>query len=185
MAGRVARVYAEAWYEAVLDEENVSQAWKEAKMVLELLKAYPDWWNLLKTPGLSADEKERLLEQVADACTGAGYAMPQTLRNLLKLLVKNRHAEELAAVLWQGISYCKKSCGIGSAVVTSATELRQDQKKQVETRLLAITGHREMEIEYLCDRRLIGGLVIQMEDRLADGSVCTRIRRLVQDLGKK
>ena len=187
MAGCVARVYAEAWYEAVLDTGNIKRmerVRREGEMVLDLLKRYPDWLELLKTPRLSAEEKEKLLEQALGGCTADGDAVDEVLQNLLKLLVKNRHADEAAAVLRQGIIYCKKSCGIGSAVVTSAAKLREDQKERVKEQLLAVTGCREIEIAYACDESLIGGLMICMENRLADGSVRGMLRRLTGALRK-
>ena len=43
--------------------ERMERVRREGEMVLDLLKRYPDWLELLKTPRLSAEEKEKLLEQ--------------------------------------------------------------------------------------------------------------------------
>lgn len=179
MAGFVTRVYAEAWYEAAVEAGKVEQIRKDAETLLKLLEEYPRWQALLETPVLSAEEKETLLDQAFGSSNVDGI-----LCNLLKLLVKNHRTEATAAILRQGISYCKKSSGILSAVVISAEALGEGQKKQVQKRLTETAGCREIEIEYVCDSSLIGGLAVLMENRLADGSVRGRIRKLAKSLTK-
>ena len=67
----------------------------------------------------------------------------------------------------------KKLKGIGVAYVTSALPLREEQKKQVEAKLLETTAFKEMEMHYQEDGSLIGGMVIRIGDRVADSSIRT------------
>ena len=64
---------------------------------------------------------------------------------------------------------------IGVASVTSAVSLNEDEKKQIEQKLLSVTDYSEFEINYTIDPAIIGGLVIRIKDRVFDNSIKNRL----------
>ena len=68
------------------------------------------------------------------------------------------------------------------AYVTSATELSDACKKEIEAKLLGTTSYKTMEIHYSVDKSLIGGLVIRIGDRVVDSSIKTKLEDLKRAL---
>jgi F-type H+-transporting ATPase subunit delta len=67
--------------------------------------------------------------------------------------------------------------GVVEAVVTSALPLEPDESKAVRERVTAMTGAK-VQLREEVDESLIGGLTIQVGDRLLDASVRGRLERL-------
>jgi len=78
----------------------------------------------------------------------------------------------------------KELKGIGVAYVTTPFELQAVQKDQVELKLLDTTSYRKMEMHYLIEESLIGGMIIRIGDRVVDGSVSTKLNELQKQLLK-
>ena len=54
--------------------------------------------------------------------------------------------------------------------------------EEIEKKLLDTTGYKKVEIEYITDPSLIGGIVIRVGDRVVDGSIRTRLYELKRGL---
>jgi len=69
------------------------------------------------------------------------------------------------------------------AKVASATELSPDQKERLKQKLGKLTGQ---EIRLVTEVRaeLIGGVLVQVGDRVMDGSVAHALNRMREDLRK-
>ena len=78
----------------------------------------------------------------------------------------------------------KEHLHIGQASVTSAIEIDEEMKKRIKEKLLSTTDYKEIEIEYITDPSLIGGMVIRIKDRIVDNSVRTKIENISRDLHK-
>ena len=78
----------------------------------------------------------------------------------------------------------KEHKGIGIAYVASAVVLTDEQKKQVEARLLATTRYRQVEMHYEVCTELIGGMVIRIGDRVVDSSIRSRLSDMERSLMK-
>ena len=56
--------------------------------------------------------------------------------------------------------------------------------RQIERRLLDTTSYTKMEMNYLLDKSLIGGMVIRIGDRVVDSSISTKLNELQKELLK-
>ena len=66
--------------------------------------------------------------------------------------------------------------------MSSAVELRDEQKAEIEKKLIDTTDYDSFEMTYVVDESLIGGLVIRIGDRVADSSIRTQLENLARDL---
>ena len=96
---------------------------------------------------------------------------------------KDRYGD-IDAILDFFISEVKKLKGIGIAYVTTAADLNEAKKKEIEAKLLATTSFQKMEMHYQVDEDLIGGMVIRIGDRVVDSSVRTKLFELQRELLK-
>ena len=66
--------------------------------------------------------------------------------------------------------------------VTTAIAINEQEKQDIESRLLATTRYKTIECIYQVDSSLIGGMVIKMGDRVVDSSIRTKLDKLQREL---
>ena len=56
--------------------------------------------------------------------------------------------------------------------------LDDSKKERIEDELLKSSHYKSLEVEYVVDESIIGGIVIRIGDRVVDSSVKTRIDKM-------
>ncbi len=176
MAKLVSKTYGEALFELVLEKGTMDEALEELNGVLGVLKEHGELDQLLTHPKISKEEKISVMEQVFK-----GRISDDVLGFLLILIEKDRYTE-LPAVAEYFISQVREYKNIGTAQVTFAFPVTEEQKKQIEEKLLSTTDYTAFEMEYQTDPSLIGGVIIRIGDRVVDGSVRNKLAKLAQSV---
>lgn len=178
MAKLVSKTYGEALYEAAMEsgEGKAVELMEEIRCVNEILKANPQFDELMKHPGIPKKDK---LQVVADTLKGR---VSDELAGLLEVVVSKERYKDLPAILDYYTGRVKEQQRIGTAYVTTAAELDEGQKKAVEAKLLETAGYRKMELHYDVDTSLIGGMIIRINDRVVDSSIRTKLDDMKKQL---
>ena len=111
----------------------------------------------------------------------AGNADP-LITGAISALLEKGHGRELANVLERFTDLALEEEKIGVAKVCSAVELSDDQKERIRKKLLDTTDYTSMRIRYEVDPKLIGGLIIQLGDRVVDSSLSSKLAKMRRDL---
>ena len=101
--------------------------------------------------------------------------------NLAKLLVQKGRSSDAAAVASAFSRLADEHEGIAHAQVTTAVELSADQLNAIASRLSTSLG-KKVGATSVVDPGIIGGVVVKVGDRLVDGSVKSRLKRLRREL---
>jgi F-type H+-transporting ATPase subunit delta len=104
------------------------------------------------------------------------------MMSFLNIIVEKDRQNDMIPILEYFIQRVKEYKKIGTATVTSAVELRAEQKADLEKKLLETTPYEEFEMNYQVDPELIGGMVIRIGDRVVDSSIRTRLYELKKEL---
>ena len=178
MAKLVSKVYGEALFEAAIEAGTVDSLMEEVDAVLAIFRANEEYIKLLNHPKIPVEEKVALLEEAFK-----GKASNQLVGLLTATVEKGRFAEieNILAYFESKVLEYKK---IGIAHVTSASALTDQQKEEVQKRLLETTSYESIQTEYQVDASLIGGIVIQIGDRVVDGSIRTQLGNMAKELSK-
>lgn len=178
MAKLISKTYGEAIFELAVSENRVDELAQEIETVLRILKENPEFSEIMKHPKIIKEEKLQIIENVFKG------RVSDELTGFMRLIVEKDRYGQLEEIMQYFLDEGKKLKGIGVAWVRSALPLREEQKKQVEAKLLETTSFREMEMHYQVDDTLIGGMVIRIGDRVADSSIRTKLSHLEQQLLK-
>ena len=100
------------------------------------------------------------------------------------MIIEKNHYKHLVSVFDHFTECVKEYKNIGTAYITSAVELSDEQKQAIEKRLLDTTRYVEIEMKFDVDAALIGGMKIRIGDRVVDSSVKTKLENLTRELTK-
>lgn len=178
MAKLVSKVYGDALFDIALESGKLNDFWEEVKVINVALQENPKLSKLMGHPKIGKEEKIKVIEDIF-----LGKVSGEIL-GLLVMLVEKDHSGEMSAVLAYFNGRVKEHKRIGTAYVTTALELSPEKKEAVEKRLLETTKYVKLEMHYVVDATLIGGLVIRIGDRVVDSSVRTKLKNLTRELEK-
>jgi F-type H+-transporting ATPase subunit delta len=167
---QVARVYAQALFDAARDAGVVEPVRRELGEFFAALAASDSLRNVLGDPQVETSAKTRVLAEV----TRGGQ---QLLANTLQLMLERGR---FAAVPELNSAYDALAIveeGVVEVEVTSAAELSPETEKKIAARIKEATGRR-VEMARRIDPSILGGLVLRIGDVIVDGSVKARIRQL-------
>ena len=178
MAKLVSATYGEALFELAVEEGKEEEFLNEIIQLRTLLSENPDFGKLMNHPKILKENKLELLREVFEG------RISKELLGFLHLIVSKDRYDEIDHILDYFIEEVKRLKGIGIAYVTTAMDLSEAKKKEVEEKLLATTSFKEMEMHYQVDEDLIGGMIIRIGDRVVDSSVKNKLFELQRKLLK-
>ena len=167
---QVARVYAQALFDAARDDGVVEPVRRELGDFVAGLAASAPLRNVLADPQLETSAKTRVLAEV----TRGGQ---QLLANALQLMLERGRFAAVPELhsAYDALAIVEE--GVVEGEVISAAELSPETEKKIAARIKEATGRR-VEMARRVDPSIIGGLVLRIGDVIVDGSVKARIRQL-------
>ncbi len=178
MAKLVSKTYGEALFEVAMEKGTSDTMLEEVEAVLQLLEDNEEYIGLLTHPKITVEEKTELLEKAFK-----GQISDDFMGFLVTVVEKGRF-DEIETILEYFVQRVWEEKKIGVAHVTSAAALSEEQKKEVEQKLLDTTSYVEFKMDYKVDASLIGGIIIRIGDRVVDSSVKTKLDQMARSLGK-
>ena len=176
MAKLISKTYGDALFSLAVEENKIDEFIEEITGLLAILKQEEDFSKLMNHPRVSVEEKIALVDNVF-----TGRISKELVGFLTLVVTKGRYAE-IHNILEYFLDSAKEFKGIGVAYVTTPLELTSAQKDAVEQKLLATTDYQKMEMNYLIDEALIGGIQIRIKDKVVDSSIRTKIAKMQQNL---
>ncbi|MBP3543056.1 MAG: F0F1 ATP synthase subunit delta [Lachnospiraceae bacterium] len=178
MAKLVSKTYGDALFELALEQNAVDELSKEVQVVSEALRENEELMKLLEHPKIVKEEKLQIVENIFKG------RVSDDLTGFLQLIVNKDRYGEIYAILDVFMNRVREYKHIGVASVTTAVELREEQKQAVIDKLLATTDYESFEMKYAVDAALIGGMVIRIGDRVVDSSIKHKLELMSRDLMK-
>jgi F-type H+-transporting ATPase subunit delta len=168
------RRYAEAAFEIATRDQSVEQ-WRSELETAGAIVAEPKVGRALANPSIPLEER------TATASATFGKVVSPPVLNLIALMLRRGRIEQLPHLADEFRRLDNASQGITLATATSASPLNPDEVLALTERMEQYTGGR-IELDVRVDPSLLGGLVVQVGDRLIDGSVRSRLERLRNQL---
>jgi F-type H+-transporting ATPase subunit delta len=168
-----ARRYAQAAFE-LAQESGEPRAWAMALNTIADFMSQADVLRVLTNTRITMDKKLAVVDAVL-------AELPPLPLNLARLVVRKGRSELAPQIAEQFRIMLEESEGVARARATSAIPLSEDEKAAIVRRLGDSTG-RQILLETEVDPSILGGLVIQVGDRLVDASTRARLDALRENL---
>ena len=158
--------YAQAIFDLARENNEVEQWGQDLEVVSEAFQD-SDFAALMKHADMSAADKR--------AATGSVLAgVNAMVRNLVDLLVSKGSVDSIADVYTSYTELLDQHLGRQRVEVTTAIALDEAEANRI-TSFVSELVRREVVLTTKVDESILGGLVIQIGDRLLDGSTKARL----------
>jgi F-type H+-transporting ATPase subunit delta len=169
-----ARRYAEAAFQVALADGTLDQ-WKADLATAAGMLGRSDVSPTVDNPAVPLSQRLEIVRQLLETRISAA-----ALR-LVSLLVERGKVRALPRVSAEFNRQLNAHRGVVEATVTSAVPLTADESAAIRSRVEAMAGS-AVELTTEVDPDLLGGLTIQVRDRLLDASIRGRLERLRDQL---
>lgn len=168
---QTSKAYAEALFSIAMEKNKVAEYAKKLELLESLLNENPDYTDFLKTPALPLSQRLSAIEEAFS------QNMPEEMVSFLKLLCENGHISTLKSCISE---FFKLEMAISNTVtvkISSQIPLTEEQKVKLMHNL-ETKYRKRMHPVYRIDPTLLGGIRIEMEDKIIDGSISKRLQSL-------
>ena len=156
------------------EQEEVSRA---LETVTQVLRENPDYLEFLAAPSIAIDERSAAIDQAF------GGRVPEHVTSFLQVLCRRGHARSYFECAKEYRRLLDHANRVAQARIVSAVELSAAQKRALVEKLERQSGKR-VEPEYIVDETLLGGLVVEMEGRVLDGSLKKDLQQVKEVIEK-
>lgn len=147
---------AEAEYKAAL--ETVSSVFREN----------PQYIDFLASPSIPKNKRTEAIEQAF------GDQAPEHIVSFLQILCEKGHIRIFSSCVSEYNALYEASQKITVAKVVSAVPLTEKEKNSLKQKLEKMSGY-SVQLECSTDNSLMGGLVVEMDGKVIDGTLRYRL----------
>ncbi len=136
--------------------------------VQEVFSGNPEYIDFLASPTIPMEDRLSALDEAF------GNAVPENVLSFLKLLCEKNRIRGLNSSVEEYKNLLDAQNHVSTAFVKSAVELTEEQKEQLKDKLEIQTGN-SVVLECLIDQSLMGGIVVEIDGKIIDGSLKSRL----------
>ncbi|WP_295638287.1 ATP synthase F1 subunit delta [uncultured Mailhella sp.] len=142
----------------------------------EAVEKTPRLAEAFRNPVLSTEEKKKVVLSLLDVAGGGAVE-----QRFCALLADKGRLPLLPAIAADFSVMLDEARGISRGVVTTAVELDDAHKDSIKNKLESQT-ERKLELEYVIDPSIIGGIVFRVGDKVYDASLRAQLDNLRESI---
>ncbi|MEC7114961.1 MAG: ATP synthase F1 subunit delta [Actinomycetota bacterium] len=163
--------YAQAILAVASAESNGAQVEDEIYRFSQVLQSSEELKSTLSDASIPSARRQQIVEDLLD-----GQAT-QTTVALVSMIVAAGMGSDIKAIADRVVGLGAESRDKAVAEVYSVVDLSSDQQQRLAAALKSATG-KDVEMKIIIDESVMGGLLVQIEDEVIDGTVRTRLKQL-------
>ncbi len=164
--------YAKAWLDASFSLKKEEKVLKEIKLLSNSLEKDSLLWQKIISSNNKLDEQLDVINELSKK-----LKLSEITTNCLKLVTENKRLKSLASILdeWESLYYKNKS--IVEVNVETVIPLSPSQDKKLKS-VLEKKLNKEIKINYIINKTILGGLKINFDTFLIDDSLETKLKNI-------
>lgn len=175
---RLAARYAKSLLDLAVERGQLEAVYADMQYLRDLLRQSRDLAVMLRSPVVSADKKQSVLDAIV------GGKISELTMAFTRLLVGKHRESELSEIIPAFLQQYRAHKGIHTVKLTTAAPLSEETKNRIVAQVKQ-SGHLDqIELETSVNPDLIGGFVLQTGDKLVDASVSYELREIGRQFEK-
>ena len=170
--------YAESLFDIAIEENKVTQYLEDIKLVGEVLDSDPQNVQFFNHVLIENDKKIQLLDQSFKG------NVDQYVLNFLKLLVQSWRIRYIDDIVKSNIYLSNQYLGIEEGMIYTPYELTHQQIQDIE-KAISQKENKKVTLKVSIDPSLLGGIKVQIANRIYDGTIKNKVEMLKKELLRK
>jgi len=175
----VAKSYAKALFELARERNQIDAIGKELEAVAAVVAAEPSLLAFLARPWVAASVKRGAAVEIA-----ARLSLSPLARDFLGLIAARGRADHLSAMAAAYRALDDDAKGRVRVKLRTAVALTDAERANLSARLSRMLQGKQLVIEEVVDRELLGGFVAEVGSMILDGSLDTQLDRMRDQLAR-
>ena len=163
--------YAQAILAVASAESNAAQIEDEIYRFSQVLQSSEELKSTLSDASIPSTRRQQIVEDLLDG------QVTQTTVALVSMIVAAGMGGDIKAIADKVVGLGAESRDKAVAEVYSVVDLSSDQQQRLAAALKSATG-KDVEKKIIIEESVMGGLLVQIEDEVIDGTVRTRLKQL-------
>ena len=164
--------YASALYELAVEKKLVDAVLVDLENLKKILLDNKELSLVIKSPLISSPDKLNIFESLLKKINAN-----ELTNTFIKVIEKNKRFSNLTSIIVQFININSQKRGNILADITSADELKDDQKNNITNQLKTILGDK-LSLSFDVDKNIMGGLIVKVGSKMIDTSLANKINKL-------
>ena len=164
--------YASALYELAVEKKLVDAVLGDLENLKKILLDNKELSLVIKSPLISSPDKLNIFESLLKKINAN-----ELTNTFIKVIEKNKRFSNLTSIIVQFININSQKRGNILADITSADELKDDQKNNITNQLKTILGDK-LSLSFDVDKNIMGGLIVKVGSKMIDTSLANKINKL-------
>ena len=173
----IGKEYGAALFMLACENDAKHEYTEGLRVIGNAASAEPEYFDFLSSPGIPVTERLSAIE------AAFSKKVPEHVLSFLQLLCEKGRLPCFYDAIKEYSALLDASEHISVARVTSAVELTDGEKDKLKSRLESFCKC-QVNIEYLIDKKILGGLTVEVDGSIMDGSLRHRLRE-VKEVMKK
>ena len=167
----IARRYGNALFEVAKEQDSLAETATELNEIKAVLEKEPGFVVFMTSPQIDEKVKKDTLESMAKGASSL-------VANLLHMLFDYHRIANLESIIGEFNRLYDADRKIVRATVKTAIALEDDQKQKLAATFAKIENANQVILDEKVDPSIIGGVVLQSESHIYDGSIRSKFEQI-------
>ncbi len=175
-SSRLARRYAKALIEMAVQQDTVESITADVRELLANIAASRELSLLFQSPVIKPELKKKVIGEIYRSKLNDLTLM------FMEVVIDKRREQWIADMLNAYVVLYNELKGIVPVNVITATEMNEELEAEFKAMMQKEFGINKMEMSREVNREIIGGFILQFEDKRYDASVQNMLDQIRKDL---
>ncbi len=167
----ISKEYGAALFILACEESKTEEYGKELDFLKNTFEESPEYLEFLGSPGIPLGERLSAVETAFADCVS------ENVLSYVQLMCEKGRIDGFFDAAEEYKALLDASKHVSLAKVTSAVELTEGEKTKLYNKLKAMSKG-DVTMKYSVDSSLIGGLIVELDGKIMDGSLRNRLREV-------
>ncbi|EOT47087.1 MULTISPECIES: ATP synthase F1 subunit delta [Enterococcus] len=173
----VGKRYAKALFELATEVHEEQAVYEQLLVLRQVFIEVADLGEILSDVRLEMTEKKAILSALTPS-------FDPLIQNFLAVVFEYNRMDDLLLIIDEYERRFDDKQGLIIGTVTTAVELTAQQKSAIEMQIAPLLGYEKAQLTEQIDPTIIGGVVVEANHQVVDGSVKSRLEELRMKLSE-
>lgn len=173
----VGKRYGKALFELAIEKDSAEAIYQELLTLREIYHQVPGIGEILSDVRLEPYEKDGIMEKLISGFDG-------TMKNFLQVVYNYGRMNDILLMIDEYERRYDEHQRIVLGTVSTAVPLTKEQHQAMEEKAAQLLGYEQAHLINLIDPKIVGGVVIEANYKVIDGSIHKQLERIQQLLLK-